>query len=331
MVGEAAARVSRFLNHDVETYFAGDIGGPGAILPDIWAHISQADIVIADLTGYNPNVVYEFGAAAAWRPIDTVIIVRDKSDGLPLAFDLQPARHLLYDSTSLRWIDEFRGWLTANMLQCLVRVPFRDEPHLSLSLPYEFSFENGLDTQQLWSPGACHRCILDGTLEFGSPFYFPYSWLHPVGIRPSHVRVQADMKFSLRRDPSWIGIALRSQGYLADQEHLVWLSSDGTVLRTGPGAEAQGKDEHRVSRPSQIDTSDGAFVHFDVSMDCRKWSIKVGSVEQEIPLINLPYVFSSGRILLQACQCRAVVRKIRIETVPDCLEDVADCISANES
>ena len=169
MVRQAAARVGELLNHEVEAYFAGDIGGSGAIHPDIWAHIRQADIVVADLTGYNPNVVYEFGVAAAWRPIDTMIILRDKSDGLQLAFDLQPVRHILYDSTSRRWMDELQRWLVADMLQCLVRVPFRDEPNLSVSLPFEFNFENGLDTPQFWSPGACHRRLMDGALSSDPP------------------------------------------------------------------------------------------------------------------------------------------------------------------
>ena len=118
-------------------------------------------------------------------------------------------------------------------------------------------------------------------------------------------------------EPAWIGVAVRSQGYLADQEHLVWLSSDGTVLHTGPGANAQGKDEHVVGRLPVFDPSDDDFLPFDVSISSSGWSIKVGIVEQNVPLTDLPYVFSSGRILLQACQCRAAVRKVRIEVVPD--------------
>jgi hypothetical protein len=68
----AARQVQYVMQHEIEVAYAGDVAGPGAIHPSIWAHIKQADIIVADLTGHNPNVVYELGAAAAWRPIDTV-------------------------------------------------------------------------------------------------------------------------------------------------------------------------------------------------------------------------------------------------------------------
>ena len=315
MVHQAARDVGQFLNHEVEAYFAGDIGGSGAIHPDIWAHIRQADIVVADLTGYNPNVVYEFGVAAAWRPIDTIIIIRDKGDGQQLAFDFQPARHILYDSTKQGWMSEILGWLIPNMVQCLVRVPFRDEPGFSISLPFEISFEDNLDTALLWSPSVCHRRLNDGALEFGSPFYFPYSWLNPVGIRPGNVRVQASLRFTDHIDPSWIGIALRSQGYLADQEHLIWLQHDGKVFHTGPGLGAQGKDESLIGQLQGFDPDTSGFVAFDVTIDSLAWCVRVGTVEASIRLVDLPYVFGSGRILLQACRCRAAIRRICIDAV----------------
>jgi len=314
-VREAKASVSQLMNHEVEAYFAGDIGGSGAIHPDIWAHIRQADLVIADLTGYNPNVVYEFGVTAASRPIDTVIIFRDKSDGQQIAFDLQPARHILYDSTQQGWMDDLLRKLEYSMVQCLAGVPFRDEPDLPTALPFDFSFGNGMDTSRLWSPGPCHRRLIAGAVEFGSPFYFPYSWLNPVGLRPTNIRVRAELRFTVRFDPSWIGIAVRSQGYLAHQEYLIWLNSDGTVLRTGPGPDASSKDEHELGRLSDFDPNSDSFVSFDVCMNSLTWSINVGGVQQDISMLGLPHVFGPGRILVQACRCRAALSRIRIDEI----------------
>ena len=37
----------------------------GSIVKEIWEQIRQADIIVADLTGYNPNVFYELGIAHA--------------------------------------------------------------------------------------------------------------------------------------------------------------------------------------------------------------------------------------------------------------------------
>ena len=315
MVRQAAEQLEGSLNHQIEVYYAGDIGGPRAIHPDIWVHIRQADILVADVTGYNPNVVYELGVAAAWRPIDTVIIIRDESDEQEFAFDFQPARQRVYDSRTRGWMNQLRQWLLEDMIQCLARVPFRDEPTQPLSLPFEWSFENGQDTSALWSPGPGHRRIIEGALEFGSPFYFPYSWLSPVGIRPANVRVQAMMRFADWNGPRWIGVAVRSQGYLANHEHLAWLGSDGIIWRTGPGMEAKGKDEHKLGQLSTFDPSTEQFVPFAIRMDDKVWSIGIGDVHQEIPQTDLPYVFSSGRILLQSAYCRAAVKRIRIEAV----------------
>jgi len=313
MVRQAARQLEAFLNHQVEVYYAGDIGGPRAIHPDIWVHIRQADIVVADVTGYNPNVIYELGVAAAWRPIETVIIIRDESDEQRFAFDLQPARQRIYDSRTRGWMDKLNQWLIEDMIQCLAQVPFRDEPASSLSLPFEFGFENGKDTPYLWSPGPGHRRIIAGALEFGSPFYFPYSWLSPIGLRLANVRIYAEMRFTYRADPCWIGIAVRSQGYLANHEHLVWLGSDGIVWRTSPDARAENKDEHQLGQMPSFDPLTGQFLPFDVRMDDRVWSIKVGDIQWDIPLTDLSHVFNSGRILLQAYRCRAAIKKVRIE------------------
>jgi hypothetical protein len=312
MVSQSAKQIRKVLGHQIEVYYAGDFGGPGAIHPDIWVHIKQADIVVADLTGYNPNVVYELGVAAAWRPIDTVIILLDRNDAPRFAFDLQPARQRIYDSRTRGWMDQLGQWLMDDMLQCLIRVPFHDEPAQPISLPLDFRFENDQDTPDLWSPGPGHRRSVEGGLEFGSPFYFPYSWLSAVRIRPTDVRVKAELRFTDRADPCWIGIALRSQGYLANQGHLAWLDAEGNVNRTCYAENAEGKDEHNVGRLSDFDPNASEFISFDISINSGAWTIRVGDVDQVIPLTGLPYVFGPGRILLQTYRCRATLRRVHI-------------------
>ena len=53
--------------HDVKMKClrADEMYGPSAIMADIWEQIRRADIVIADLTTRNPNVLYELGLAHA--------------------------------------------------------------------------------------------------------------------------------------------------------------------------------------------------------------------------------------------------------------------------
>ena len=319
IVRQAAAELEEFLGHQMEVYYAGDMAGPGTVHSGIWVHTRQADIVVADVTGYNPNVLYELGVAAAWRPIESVIILRDESDEAKPAFDLVPARQRLYDSKFLGWADQLRASLARDMLHCLSRVPFRDEPvQRPPGLPLQFSFQDGQDTPVLWAPGPGHRrlvkCSSSGSaLEFGSPFFFPYSWVSPAGMRLADVRIRAEMSFTDLFGSSWIGVAVRSQGYLSNYEHLAWLGSDGVVHRTGPGIDPRTKDEHEVGRLSDFDPSARQFVVFDICMNRAGWSIRVGDVQQEVPLKDLPHVFPQGRVLLQTANCRAALKGIRIE------------------
>ena len=73
---------------------ADDIRNQQSVLKDIILHIAQSDLVIADLTGNNPNVFYELGLAhALQRP---VILLTQDIDEVP--FDLRSYRILAYDT-----------------------------------------------------------------------------------------------------------------------------------------------------------------------------------------------------------------------------------------
>lgn len=73
---------------------AGDAGNPQAILKDIIQPIYDADVIIADLTGLNPNVMYELGIAHAMDK-KTIIITQDDISLLP--FDLKSYRVIHYE------------------------------------------------------------------------------------------------------------------------------------------------------------------------------------------------------------------------------------------
>lgn len=60
----------------------------GGVMTEVCNAIADAKVIIADLTGSNPNVLYELGLAHAIRK--PVIIVADRSDKLP--FDIQSLR-----------------------------------------------------------------------------------------------------------------------------------------------------------------------------------------------------------------------------------------------
>ena len=77
---------------------------PSPIIRDIWEYINSSKILIADITGLNPNVMYELGLAhAIAKP---VIIVSDSIENVP--FDLRFLRILLYDVKDPLWSNNLK-------------------------------------------------------------------------------------------------------------------------------------------------------------------------------------------------------------------------------
>lgn len=75
---------------------ADDFYGPGHIMEDILGGIMEADYVVADLTGRNPNVFYELGIAHATKDASRVVIVTQSLEDVP--FDLRHMRCIVYRS-----------------------------------------------------------------------------------------------------------------------------------------------------------------------------------------------------------------------------------------
>lgn len=63
------------------------------ILERIYNQINKADLIIADMTGKNPNVFYEVGYAHALNK-PTVLLTQDAKD---IPFDLQSYPHIVYN------------------------------------------------------------------------------------------------------------------------------------------------------------------------------------------------------------------------------------------
>lgn len=76
-----------------------EIFGTGKIMDQVWSGISSAKVLVAELTGRNPNVFYELGLAHALRK--PVVLVSSSEDDVP--FDLQHIRVIYYDVTDPFW------------------------------------------------------------------------------------------------------------------------------------------------------------------------------------------------------------------------------------
>ena len=71
-----------------------EIYGPTRIMDDVFSTIAQSRLVISDLTGRNPNVLYETGIAHALNR-EVIMIVQNDQD---VPFDLGHIRHVRYMS-----------------------------------------------------------------------------------------------------------------------------------------------------------------------------------------------------------------------------------------
>ncbi|MEI7733153.1 MAG: hypothetical protein WCO56_26510 [Verrucomicrobiota bacterium] len=78
---------------------ADDVYRSGTIINDIWNFTKKAKLVLADLTGKNPNVLYELGLAHALAK--PAILVAEMIDDVP--FDLRALRIILYNKNEPQW------------------------------------------------------------------------------------------------------------------------------------------------------------------------------------------------------------------------------------
>ena len=94
---------------------ADDIFRPGIIVKDIWELTKASKIILADLTGQNPNVFYELGLAhAIAKP---VILVTETLDDIP--FDLQALRVIDYDKNQPNWNNILQDKITQSITEII--------------------------------------------------------------------------------------------------------------------------------------------------------------------------------------------------------------------
>lgn len=99
---ESYEMIKEHFSDDFEFSHAGDEDNQQNILADIIPPIYSADIVLADLTGLNPNVMYELGIAHSFNK-KTIMITRDKLSSLP--FDLKQYRAKDYSTHFKKFYD----------------------------------------------------------------------------------------------------------------------------------------------------------------------------------------------------------------------------------
>lgn len=102
--------LKEYFKEEYDFINAGDMDNQQNILKDIVVGISSADIIVADLTGNNPNVFYELGLAHAMNK--KVIIITQAIDELP--FDIKSYRAFQYSMMFYK-IPELKEELKKNL------------------------------------------------------------------------------------------------------------------------------------------------------------------------------------------------------------------------
>jgi hypothetical protein len=96
----------------------------GSVVEQIWEQIEKAKLLLADLSGRNPNVFYELGLAHAARK--PVVFTAGQLEDVP--FDLRHLRVIIYDVREPEWAARLRKSVT-DYLRNAMKEPGKSIPH----------------------------------------------------------------------------------------------------------------------------------------------------------------------------------------------------------
>jgi len=281
----------------------------GVIQNEIWRELVSADIVFCDITGYNPNVMFEGGVAAAWKRMHQVVFIRDRFFKQQSPFDIAPIRYTEYELTS-ESLPTFR-----DKIRSLVADAFISFPDSLISLapsyfPANIDFTEH-DDPRIYTPPFAHRRIIDNSLEFGSTLFFPESWASLGNAHVSNVDVEFDGAFrNPVSDGAWIGVAVRSQHFYANYSHLLYLKRDGSIVLTQPDETPPNYYSDQLLRqPQTID--DTVFRHFHVRFNEKTLFLAIDDFNTSFDVSKLPKVYGPGLIRFQSSLSWMALKNIR--------------------
>jgi hypothetical protein len=88
------------------------------IMVDIWRFVRESRVLLADLSGKNPNVFYELGLAhAIGKP---VILVSTAIEDIP--FDLRGLRVLIYDKDNENWGSDLKKRIQKSLKETIADI-----------------------------------------------------------------------------------------------------------------------------------------------------------------------------------------------------------------
>ena len=108
----------------LEPIRADELFTTGSVVEQIWEQIEKGKLLLADLSGKNPNVFYELGLAHAARK--PVVFTAAQVDDVP--FDLRHLRVIIYDIREPEWAARLKKNIT-DYLRNATKEPGKSIPH----------------------------------------------------------------------------------------------------------------------------------------------------------------------------------------------------------
>lgn len=285
----------------------------GVIQQEIWRKIIDSDLIFCDITGYNPNVMFECGVCAAWKRIEKIVFIKDRFFKQESAFDFAPIRYTEYEMTS-DGIARFKKKVGELALQALVQYPDGQGRPPQISLPLEIDFRGNRDSDVLYTPPLAHRRVIGDRLEFGSSQRFSHSWASIGKERFRNFNLEFEAKFSniMEKEEAWIGVGLRSQHYFANYAHIFYLRANGMIIIAEPNENPPKFYEDKVLRDStQIDIDKDHI--FRISFNDKILQVEIDNFSRSFRVEEMPKVFEKGLIRFQAYLCWMALKRFRLE------------------
>lgn len=314
-VSQACRSCAASAGIEIECRRADTLHESKTIHDDIWRHIASADLLVVDVTGLNPNVMIEYGVAAALRRPQQVILIRSEDDQSQLPFNAFAQRYLTYHR-SILGDQAFIQGLFQSMIQAVTPAPF--SPLLigaATGTEFNIDLRKGDRPDLILSPSITHRRIVDDGLEFGSFYVFRNSWLLLTGADYSKVRARIRFRFQnilTNPEDAFLGVSLRNQHFHANWGHMVLLRASGRVICTQPEDDRGNYHDVDIGPVPEFDYGRQKFIDLIAEIDNNRLAFSVGSVTHEIALSDMPYVYSAGKVRVSIAACRVRIQEIEL-------------------
>lgn len=143
------------------------------IIRDITQSIHHAKVILADVTGRNPNVNYELGIAHALKK-EVILLTAEKND---VPSDYHHWRYLQYSREAIDWNQTLSQQLQATLQRVLERLAHSDQipPSTDLHYPPETGYKPE------WSREEKH--VIEKAEALGMKFQTASLWLDCMGCR----------------------------------------------------------------------------------------------------------------------------------------------------